>query len=56
MANVRLRLGLAIAVKYQGLSPEQAEEAKEGILAYTAKRIVMAFQPTKTSSWDHSKI
>lgn len=54
--DLRLRLGLAIAVKYQGLSHAQAGDAEEAILAYTAKRVVMVFHPEKTSSWDHSKI
>jgi len=46
------RIAVASALKYQGLSEDQAGTA---LRYYIRKRVALVFHPGKISSWDHRK-
>jgi PPOX class probable F420-dependent enzyme len=43
-----------VNVKYNGLTP--SAELRHALRGQAAKRVLLAFTPIKTSSWDHAKL
>jgi hypothetical protein len=51
-----LDVGAALAVKYQGMSPEAAASLREKARPLTAKFTGLRFVPERVASWDHAKL